>query len=621
MDSRSRRGVVLSVSLLLIPFISSYPQAGPAVSLTAPAKVADLSQHSAWPVVRTMVQVRETADHVSTENTSPHPFQAAANEILGSAGTYGDFARYLQNAPGVLGNGDWSNDLIVRGGNPMENLFLVDGIEVPNISQISVEGTTGGLSTMIDTAAIQSVDLYTGGYDATYAERLSAVVDIHPREMIDRQSYAEGEIGYIGAGGLEMLPLGRNGSLLVSGHRSFLNLISSNIGLGGTPVYSNMLLRGQLRLSGEDDLTFLSLSGGDTLNMTPGGPGHDSMGTNEINMQYSGWRSTNGLRWRHMYGPRALGILTVSDSEQEEQIAQQNQFLDILKTTSKAAQSIQPVPVYSQFSHDGRSYLKYDVLFDSAKKWALLAGTGGYLNRVNDRVAQPVGEHSSLSTNPAALDANSFAPDFTSGETATYAEVTWRPWTWWSLSGGGRLQSFALGGHWTATPRLNTALRISPHTGVHAAYGEYAQMPPTIDMVSWQQNRALVPIRVRHIIAGADLYTGGHARIGIEAYQKDYRRYPVSTEYPSLSLANMADDLGTQILWLPLTSQGTGQARGVELSASAHLGQHLSAQLSVSYSHTRYAGLDGVMRPGNFDFPLTGATTGSWRSGKRYEVS
>lgn len=47
-------------------------------------------------------------------------------------------------------------------------------------------------------------------------------------------------------------------------------------------------------------------------------------------------------------------------------------------------------------------------------------------------------------------------------------------------------------------------------------------------------------------------------RIGIEAHQKSYRDYPVSTENPTLSLANLVDTLGQQFLWLPMTSRGKG---------------------------------------------------------------
>ena len=62
------------------------------------------------------------------------PYNVTRDEVLSSAGTWGDFSRFLQILPSVVWNTDMSNDVLVRGGNPSENLYVVDGIEVPNIN-------------------------------------------------------------------------------------------------------------------------------------------------------------------------------------------------------------------------------------------------------------------------------------------------------------------------------------------------------------------------------------------------------------------------------------------------------------------------------------------------------
>lgn len=592
------------------------------VTATPPSSPPPVASAEKLPVVHTWVRVNASTDPFPAEHPSPHPFHAIAEDILPSAGTYGDFSRYLQVFPGVLGNGDYSDDLIVRGGNPIENLYRLDGFEIPNINQISIMGTSGGISTMIDTAAIQDLDLYTGGYDASFNERLSSVVDIRTRSPVDRERHGETEVGYIGAGGLLLAPLGHNGSILGSAHQSFMNLISSNIGLGGTPVYNNMLWAANLPTSPTDEFDLLSLSGFDTITMDPGGPqGLNCIGTNEIHMQYTGWRTTNGLRWRHSYSRTSFGMLTVSDSEDQENINQDDMFWEVPSGAGAKAKETAPIPVYSQISRDGRSVAKLDFVEDAGGVWSLIAGTSADLIHVSYRISQPVGEQSPLSLNPAATDATSFNPDFLSGETGSYAELTFKPVARWNVGGGGRLQTFALGGHWTATPRFNTAFRLSEHTGLHAAFGEYAQMPPTADVTSWPHNHELLPIRARHIVAGADLFSSSRLHVGIEAYQKNYRDYPASTQFPTLSLANMVDDLGQQILWLPLASRGSGLARGVELSTNEHIGERFTALVNLAYSRSSYAGSDGVLRPGNYDYPFVANTAGTYRTPKRYEFS
>jgi hypothetical protein len=128
------------------------------------------------------------------------PFHATSQEIQSSAGTYGDFSRYLQLFPGVVFNSDESDDVLVRGGNPIENLYLLDGIEIPNINHIATGATTGGLVSMIDTASIDSIDFQSGGYNASDDERLSSVISIHTREMQNRRPYTEANVGFVGAG-------------------------------------------------------------------------------------------------------------------------------------------------------------------------------------------------------------------------------------------------------------------------------------------------------------------------------------------------------------------------------------------------------------------------------------
>src|SRR5215475_4709041 len=82
----------------------------------------------------TLVEVHATG----RESFGSEPFRAGGQEILSAAGSYGDIERFLQVIPGVTMTNDLSNEVMVRGGHPMENLFVVDGIEVPNINHIAM---------------------------------------------------------------------------------------------------------------------------------------------------------------------------------------------------------------------------------------------------------------------------------------------------------------------------------------------------------------------------------------------------------------------------------------------------------------------------------------------------
>lgn len=171
--------------------------ASPAVG-AQPASLFDALSGRMRPVMTT-IEVRAAERGIDTG--APEPFVAGGEEILSNAGTWGDVSRFLETLPGVTASNDLSNEVLVRGGHPMENLFLVDGIEVPNINHLATMGTTGGFGPMIDTGVIQRVALFNGGYDAQYPERLSSVIDIQTLNSDGVAEHAEGDLGIEGVGG------------------------------------------------------------------------------------------------------------------------------------------------------------------------------------------------------------------------------------------------------------------------------------------------------------------------------------------------------------------------------------------------------------------------------------
>jgi hypothetical protein len=523
-------------------------------------------------------------------------------DVLSAAGTWEDFTRYLQVLPGVVWNTDMSNDVMIRGGQPSENLYVVDGIEVPNINHLAVEGTTGGFTSMIDTASISSVDLKAGTYDARYSSRLSSLIEIHTRESQGAESAGELEVGIAGVGGFMQRPIGKNASLLLSGHRSVLNLVTNDIGLNGVPIYTNGLARLEWSPNNKDHFSVLSLSGADSIAITP--QPCDGGVTLDVQTQYSGIRSTNGLIWQHLHSSSAISTLTASHSSQSQDIGQQKQS----PTNTRSYGSCLDSPylassVYQEQTSDDTPSLGYGLQVD---KWGWLfsAGTTGRLASMNYKVAQPLGQQSPFNANSTLTDANSFTRNLSAGQTGTYIEATGHLGARGTLIAGAREETFALTGAHVFEPRASLAFRLNEHQAINGSYSLSGQLAPSINILSYAQNTLLRPLRVEQFSVGADLWRMDWATISIETYRKRYTNEPVSTEYPSLMLANMVDTLGQQFVWLPLKSGGRGQASGVELLLRAHLASRFQLLGSLSYARTRYAAADGVMRPGNFDFPL-----------------
>ena len=68
-------------------------------------------------------------------------------EIKTNPGGNFDISKVIQTLPGVgggVGGGGFRNDIIIRGGGPNENIFYLDGIEVPVINHFQTQGSSGG---------------------------------------------------------------------------------------------------------------------------------------------------------------------------------------------------------------------------------------------------------------------------------------------------------------------------------------------------------------------------------------------------------------------------------------------------------------------------------------------
>lgn len=92
-----------------------------------------------------------------------------------TVGGQADFAQYLQVVPGVVFTGDQGGQLYIRGGTPVQNLVLLDGMTVYNPFH------SIGLFSVFDADLISSADVYTGGFGAEYGGRISSVMDVSYR--------------------------------------------------------------------------------------------------------------------------------------------------------------------------------------------------------------------------------------------------------------------------------------------------------------------------------------------------------------------------------------------------------------------------------------------------------
>ncbi len=112
----------------------------------------------------------------TTVNISQISVSQKQIKALPSVGGEADIVQYLQVIPGIISTGDQGGQIYIRGGAPVQNKILLDGLNIFNPFH------SIGFYSVFETELIKNVDVLTGGFGAEYGGRISAIVDIKTRE-------------------------------------------------------------------------------------------------------------------------------------------------------------------------------------------------------------------------------------------------------------------------------------------------------------------------------------------------------------------------------------------------------------------------------------------------------
>lgn len=132
-----------------------------------------------------------------------------------------DVLKTLQLLPGVQGGTEGLNGIYVRGGSPDQNLVILDGVPVYNVSHLM------GFLSVFNTDAIKNVTLTKGGFPARYGGRLSSVIEINMKDGNKHEYHGEGAIGILSSRLTFEGPLIKDkSSFIISGRRNYLDIIA-----------------------------------------------------------------------------------------------------------------------------------------------------------------------------------------------------------------------------------------------------------------------------------------------------------------------------------------------------------------------------------------------------------
>lgn len=508
-------------------------------------------------------------------------------EIRRSPGGFEDVVRALSVLPGVARQSAGRNDLVVRGGAPSENLYLVDGFVVPNINHFGTQGSTGGPLSFINLDYVSETTFSTGGFQANYGDKLSSVLKIDLREgrkdrLGGKALISASQFGFNLEG-----PINKNSNFIFSLRRSYLDFIFNAAGFNFVPEYYDLLTKYTYDLDRSNKISYLFIGALDRVNFN--NDDDEAVFDNSRILGSDQNQYTTGLSFRHLFD-KGFYNLTLSRNYISYDGFQNDTLLN---------------PIFLNNSKEAEHELKADIVYKVAAASEVNIGASAKHINYKSEILFPA---QFVTTFGETLPITSLSANENFYKFGIYALYSANYFNRLRFNFGIRGNYFnAIETKFTVSPRLSLSYFLTDLTSVNFSTGIYRQSPSYI-WLTVPENKNLEPIQVNQFILGFSHRLREDTNIKLEGFYKDYSNYPTSLIRPYLVLANTgagfagAEENYSSFGLEPLTSEGKGYSRGIEFSAqkkSSSLNHYGIA--SLTYSETYFTALDGIERQGQYN--------------------
>ncbi|MEZ5017859.1 MAG: TonB-dependent receptor [Flavipsychrobacter sp.] len=548
----------------------------------------------------------------------------SSQEIKSNPGGNFDVSRVIQAFPGVGGTsgsvGGYRNDLIIRGGAPNENVYYLDGIEVPVINHFATQGSAGGPTGIVNISFIDDVTLYTSAFPAKYDNPLSGVLQLkqrqaNPEKVQHNIRLSATELAYTLDGPIKKDKL----TFMASARRSYLQLLFSALQVPISPSYWDFQYKIDYKIN--DKLRFYTLGIGaiDKFRFnTPDELSPENVYILRSNPLIDQWNYTNGYGLKGLM-KKGYWNLTFSRNMLNNEL---NKFEDnqnpneaqrTLKIASQEAENklrFEWNKFYSKWSYSFGVMAQYDQ----------------FSNNIYNRIRSEVRDANNNIVQPALIvQGNTNINFWRYGAFAQVARKFFKERLNLSLGLRTDGNTFTTDGNnlgKTISPRLAGSLLLTESIKLNASVGRYYKIP-TYTVLGYQNNGAFTNqsasyTQSDHYVAGLEYQPWEGGRFTLEGFYKIYSNYSVSL-IDSISLANKGGDfnvLGNE----PVATTGEGKSYGVEFQFQQKLTKRVFAILSYTYFKSEFANLDGVYTPASWDNRHLLSFIGGYKFKRNYEL-
>ena len=551
-----------------------------------------------------------------------------AEEIKSSPGSNFDISKVVQSLPGVTGSAgtgnSFRNDIIVRGGAPNENVFYLDGIEIPVINHFSTQGSAGGPQGILNVSFIDEVKLSSSAFDAKFDDALSSVFEFKQKRGNSKKVQGNTRLGATEFATTLEGPLSSSGktTFLISARRSYLQFLFHVLDLPIRPNFWDFQYKITHNIDAKTTLTFLGVGAIDNFyyvaprNATP--QKIYALNTSPTINQKS---YTLGASLKKLI-ERGYWDFSISKSH-------------LNNINEKYENNLNPDKGEKTFDYTSNT-TENSIKWDITKNFLGLKWTTGFnyknvaydnntfqllkynflmLNNVNTYITTPV-----IVNYATNINYNKYGAFFQLGKKAFDNRL--------GISAGIRTDGngFTHSGHQfmkRLSPRLGLSWVVNDQVTWNASVGEYFKIAPNTalgfkDNNGNYLNKDAEYIESTHYVTGIEYIPSEATRFTAEVFYKQYHHVPISVQ-KGISLSNLGADfniLGNE----DISTIGLGKTYGYELFAQQKLTERFYGILSYSFFRSYYTNVQGQYIPSSWENIHLLSLTGGYKFNKNWEL-
>lgn len=552
--------------------------------------------------IKSIAEITITGKRTAKAATLETPLSVqrlTTEEIKANPGGNFDISRVINTLPGVGGTagsvGGFRNDIVIRGGGPGENVFYLDGIEIPVINHFATQGSGGGPTGILNVSFIEDVKLTSSAFDARYDNTLSSVFEFKQKK--GSSNHVQGNIRLSAtelAATLEgPLSKTKKTTFLASARRSYLQFLFQALDLPIRPNYWDFQYKITHQIDRKTTLTFLGIGAIDEFSFAaPKESTPEKLYILNSNPNINQWNYTVGASLKRN-SKNGFWNLALSRNAFNNGITR---FEDNLNPAANK-QSL------DLNSNETENKLRFDVN-KTFNGWKLSYGAvAQYVQFTNKGFARIRAEIKDTNNNIIQPELRaSFNTSLNFGKLGTFIQTGKRFFNKrLGINAGVRFDGNTFTDNemnllQTVSPRIALSYVLSDEWTVNASVGRYYKLAPyTIlgfeNNAGTYTNKDAKYLRSDHYVIGLEFLPKNTTRFTIEGFYKQYANMPVSVR-DGVNLANRGGDfnvLGNE----EVRSNGKGKTYGIEFFAQQKLTKQFYGVFSYTLFVSQFSGING----------------------------